>query len=94
MPQVLNQIMVANVNDNTNSWVMRENGRYDRIRAVEGEEPFSAHGYFMNNPSLSGRGKALDYNAPKELSPPPKRTARKPAKSRPSKPTDIKPKNG
>ena len=88
--QVLNQIMLANINDNINSWVMRENGRYDRIHAVEDEAPFSAHGYFMNNPSLSGRGKALDYNAPKELAPPPKRTARKTRKTiAPKKANDV-----
>lgn len=65
--QVQDQIMVANLNDNVNSWYMKNNGRYERITAPEGVEAFSAHGYFMNNPSLSGRGKALDYNAPQEL---------------------------
>ncbi|MEP6343825.1 MAG: RNA degradosome polyphosphate kinase [Maricaulaceae bacterium] len=65
--QVQDQIMVANLNDNVNSWAMRENGRYSRVSVDDGTEPFSAHAYFMNNPSLSGRGKALDYNAPKVL---------------------------
>ena len=54
---------------------MRENGRYSRINVDEATEPFSAHAYFMNNPSLSGRGKALDYNAPKKLSLPKKQSA-------------------
>ena len=92
--QVLNQIMLANINDNMNSWVMRANGRYDRIHAVDDEAPFSAHGYFMNNPSLSGRGKALDYNAPKELAPPPKRRLKRAAKKASKPSADIKLNNG
>ncbi len=65
--QVMNQIMIANLNDDVNSWELDEKGKYVRTQRAEGREPFSAHAYFMNNPSLSGRGKALDYNAPQEL---------------------------
>jgi len=79
--QVQDQIMIANLNDNVNSWMMRDNGRYERIRPGDDKTPFSAHGYFMNNPSLSGRGKALDYNAPKELTPPIKRAPRRKTKT-------------
>ena len=63
--QIMDQIMVANLNDNTNSWDLMPSGKYIR-RATE-EAPFSAHNYFMQNPSLSGRGSSLEVSAPKEL---------------------------
>ena len=50
--------MVANMNDNAQSWVLQPDGRY--IREQAGERPFSAHEYFMTNPSLSGQGSALE----------------------------------
>ena len=55
--QVLDQIMVANFKDETNSWTLDGKGLYHRVRP--GPERFSAHTYFMTNPSLSGRGSAL-----------------------------------
>ncbi len=55
--QILDQIMVANVQDEKNSWVMDGNGVYTRVAFREGA--LSAHEYFIKNPSLSGRGKAL-----------------------------------
>ena len=67
--QVMRQIMVANLNDDANAWELQSNGKYTRIEPLEGQEPFSSHRYFMENPSLSGRGKSLSYNAPKELAP-------------------------
>jgi len=56
--QILDQIMVANINDNLQSWTLGQDGVY--VREVPGAQPFSAHDYFMNNPSLSGQGSAVE----------------------------------
>ena len=55
--QVLGQIMFGNFNDVRQSWALAADGSYHRQEASEGD--FSAHEFFMTNPSLSGRGKAL-----------------------------------
>jgi len=56
--QILEQVMTANLNDTLNSWMLNADGSYERIIPKDGQG-FSAHHFFMTNPSLSGRGSAL-----------------------------------
>jgi polyphosphate kinase len=70
--QVLHQIMVANLRDEAQSWTLDSEGRYTRDPAWDHPDAFSAHEYFMTNPSLSGRGhkvkdmpRAIDDVAPR-----------------------------
>ncbi|MHB8528764.1 MAG: RNA degradosome polyphosphate kinase [Caulobacteraceae bacterium] len=57
--QILQQIMVANLNDEAQSWFLDGEGDYHRSPGWDRPGAFSAHDYFMTNPSLSGRGQKV-----------------------------------
>ena len=56
--QIVGQIMAANMADVAQSWVLGPDGSYTRDTSRPREKVFSCHRYFMDNPSLSGRGRA------------------------------------
>jgi polyphosphate kinase len=64
--QVLQQIMVANLKDEAQSWRLDGDGAYQRDPRWQNAKAFSAHEYFMTNPSLSGRGHKV-RNLPRAL---------------------------
>tara|TARA_B100000678_G_scaffold291287_1_gene307398 strand:- start:18961 stop:21087 length:2127 start_codon:yes stop_codon:yes gene_type:complete len=65
--QVLDQIMVANLNDDAQSWELQSDGTFKRV--VPEGEGFSVHDYLMKYPSLSGRGEAISAQMPPQLDP-------------------------
>ncbi len=54
--QIMGQILVANLADSEQSWILNQECIYLRNNA---NTKFNTHRYFIDNPSLSGRGKAL-----------------------------------
>ena len=63
--QIVSQIMAANLADVAQSWVMKPDGSFDRLPVPEGQFAFNCHRFFMENPSLSGRGSAGAADVPK-----------------------------
>ena len=64
MKQVMEQVMAANLADIAQSWLMGPDGRFARAEWPEGGFAFSCHRFFMENPSLSGRGSAGAADVP------------------------------
>ncbi|MBI1209934.1 MAG: RNA degradosome polyphosphate kinase [Alphaproteobacteria bacterium] len=63
--QVMSQIMHANLKDVAQSWYLQPDGTYQRAAGFDAKDAFSAHEYFMTNPSLSGRGQGVPKGARK-----------------------------
>jgi len=65
--QIMDQIMAANLADEAQSWVLGPDGSYGRDLSArpDGRELFNCHRFFMENPSLSGRGRAGAADAPR-----------------------------
>jgi polyphosphate kinase len=63
--QILGQIMVALIKDQAQTWTMNSDATYTRDPKASDPDAFSAHTYFMTNPSLSGRGRALKMSGGK-----------------------------
>jgi len=62
--QILEQIMAANLADEAQSWILSGDGEFKRPDIPEDAHPFNCHRFFMENPSLSGRGKAGAADVP------------------------------
>ena len=62
--QIVSQIMAANLADVAQSWVLQPDGTFLRPDLDAIDRPFSCHRFFMQNPSLSGRGSAGAKDVP------------------------------
>ena len=63
--QIMSQIMAANLADQVNSWVLQSDGSYVRDLNSSNGAKFNCHKFFMENPSLSGRGSVGARDVPK-----------------------------
>ncbi|MEV8466530.1 RNA degradosome polyphosphate kinase [Fluviibacterium sp. DFM31] len=63
--QIVDQIMVANLHDRAQSWVLNPDGSFTRVLDDQPEKLFNCHRFFMENPSLSGRGSAGADDVPR-----------------------------
>ena len=63
--QIVSQIMAANLADEAQSWVLQSDGSYLRDLPEGRDDLFNCHRFFMENPSLSGRGSAGAKDVPK-----------------------------
>ncbi|MBC7154291.1 MAG: RNA degradosome polyphosphate kinase [Rhodobacteraceae bacterium] len=63
--QIMSQIMAANLADEAQSWVMHPDGSFVRTLPEGDGALFNCHRFFMENPSLSGRGTAGAKDVPR-----------------------------
>ena len=56
--QIVSQVMAANMADEAQSWLLQPDGRFVRYLPEGRDDLFNCHRFFMDNPSLSGRGTA------------------------------------
>ena len=63
--QIVSQIMAANLADEAQSWVLNPDGSTVRELQPKDGKLFACHTFFMENPSLSGRGTAGAKDVPK-----------------------------
>ncbi|KFE36882.1 RNA degradosome polyphosphate kinase [Thioclava atlantica] len=63
--QIVNQIMAANMADEAQSWILQPDGKFIRHLPDGKDDLFSCHRFFMEFPSLSGRGSAGASDVPK-----------------------------
>ena len=62
--QIVGQVMAANLADVAQTWIMRPDGTFTRAEVEPGTFAFNCHRFFMENPSLSGRGSAGASDVP------------------------------